>query len=207
MNKVIEREGRTVEDAIAEGLKDLNAAREDVEVEVLDKGAKSVLGLFGGKPARVRLTLHVEDKLETTAKFLTRVTELMGCPAKVEAEAREEGVHMELSGETMNALIGSRGETLDALQYLTSIVLNKGSDEYTRITLDTENYRAKREQSLVRLAEKLAQKAYRTRRRVVLEPMTPYERRIIHSALQNNPSATTHSEGEDGDRHIVVDPR
>ena len=207
MNKVIEREARTVEDAIAEGLKDLGASREEVEVEILDKGAKSVLGLFGGKPARVRLTLHVADKLETAVNFLTHVTELMGCPAKGETEEQAEGVYMELSGEKMNTLIGYRGETLDALQYLTSIVLNKGSENYTRITLDTENYRAKREESLVRLAEKLAQKAYRTRRRVVLEPMTPYERRIIHSALQNNPYATTHSEGEDGDRHIVVEPK
>ncbi len=159
------------------GSQSSSAARDAVDVAVLDEGSKGLFGLFGGKPARVRLTL--KDTPELRAEdFLLNVAQRMGVEATDSLEERDEALHIELAGASMGTIIGHRGETLDALQYLTSIVVNRGRDHYTRIVLDTENYRLKREESLRKLADKLATKAYRTRRRVVLEPMSPYERRI-----------------------------
>lgn len=202
----IEKESKTVGEAIAEGLAELSAARDAVDVAVLDEGSKGLFGLFGGKPARVRLTL--KDTPELRAEdFLLNVAQRMGVEATISLEERDEALHIELAGASMGTIIGHRGETLDALQYLTSIVVNRGREHYTRIVLDTENYRLKREESLRKLADKLATKAYRTRRRVVLEPMSPYERRILHSALQDHPYVTTHSEGEDSQRHVVILPK
>lgn len=138
-------------------------------------------------------------------EFLQELTELMGVHVSVAVETDEEGnVRANMEGDTLGILIGRRGETLDALQYLTSLQVNKGQSEYTRVTLDTEGYRAKREEALIRLANRMANRAQKTGRRVALEPMNPYERRILHSALQNHPAVTTHSEGEEPNRHVVL---
>ena len=115
-----------------------------------------------------------------------------------------EQLRVKMAGENMSMLIGRRGETLDALQYLTSLYVNRGQEGYTRVTLDTENYRAKREEALTRLANRMANRAVKTGRKVVLEPMNPYERRILHSALQKNENVSTHSEGEEPNRHVVI---
>ena len=137
--------------------------------------------------------------------FLLDVTRLMGVEVTVNARRDEEGnVRVDMFGDTLGILIGRRGETLDALQYLTSLFVNRGQEGYTRVTLDTENYRAKREEALRRLANRMANRAIKTGRKVVMEPMNPYERRILHSALQQNEAVTTHSEGEEPNRHVVI---
>ncbi len=138
-------------------------------------------------------------------QFLQTLTTLMGVNVSVAVSRDAEGnVLVNMQGDTLGILIGRRGETLDALQYLTSLMVNKGSDQYIRVTLDTENYRAKREEALTRLANRMANRAVKTGRKVVLEPMNPYERRILHSALQTNDAVTTHSEGEEPNRHVVI---
>ena len=137
--------------------------------------------------------------------FLQELTKLMGVEVAVHVNTDEEGnVRVNMEGDSQGILIGRRGETLDALQYLTSLKVNKGKNDYTRVTLDTEGYRARREEALVRLANRMANRAVKTGRRVSIEPMNPYERRILHSALQDNPDVTTHSEGEEPNRHVVI---
>ena len=143
-----------------------------------------------------------EGKAQT---FLLDMTRLMGVEVTVNARRDEEGnVRVDMFGDTLGILIGRRGETLDALQYLTSLYVNRGQEGYTRVTLDTENYRAKREEALRRLANRMANRAIKTGRKVVMEPMNPYERRILHSALQQNDAVATHSEGEEPNRHVVI---
>ena len=137
--------------------------------------------------------------------FLTELTTLMGVNVEIEVGNDEEGnVFVQMTGDTLGILIGRRGETLDAIQYLTSLKVNRGQEGYTRVTLDTENYRAKREDTLIRLANRMANRAVKTGRKVSMEPMNPYERRIIHGALQTNEAVDTHSEGEEPNRHVVI---
>ena len=137
--------------------------------------------------------------------FLKELTHLMGVEVDVAVGNDAEGnVFVKMTGDTLGILIGRRGETLDALQYLTSLKINRGQEGYTRVTLDTENYRAKREDTLIRLANRMANRAVKTGRKVSLEPMNPYERRIIHSALQANEAVDTHSEGDEPNRHVVI---
>ena len=139
-------------------------------------------------------------------EFLTKVFDAMGMKVNIEITSTEEEMNIELSGDEMGVLIGKRGQTLDSLQYLTSLVVNKGSKEYVRVKVDTENYRQRRKDTLENLAKNLAYKVKRTKRPVSLEPMNPYERRIIHSALQNDKYVTTHSEGEEPYRKVVITP-
>ncbi len=137
--------------------------------------------------------------------FLKELTHLMGVEVDVAVGTDKDGnVYANMTGDTLGILIGRRGETLDALQYLTSLKVNRGQEGYTRVTLDTENYRAKREEALARLANRMANRAIKTGRKVSLEPMNPYERRILHSALQSNDQVDTHSEGEEPNRHVVI---
>lgn len=321
--KDFEVSARTIEEAISQGLEHLGVSISDVTVDVLEEGSKGLFGLFGSRPAKVRLTLKEEEqsdedvarsiladalkedegktrnaeaktekaeekaekkaekktektekKAEKTEKkaekkpekkavkaeeteeaaepqekaekpaprqrkprepkapaaeakapkeivpaeqadratpagraqdFLQELTKLMGVNVSVAVHTDEEGnVRVNMEGDTLGILIGRRGETLDALQYLTSLQVNKGQSNYTRVTLDTEGYRAKREEALVRLANRMANRAQKTGRKVSLEPMNPYERRILHSALQDHPAVTTHSEGEEPNRHVVI---
>ena len=149
-----------------------------------------------------------EDQLTDTAKnareFLSGLTERMGVPAQIAVSESEEQLRMVLSGENMSILIGRRGETLDAIQYLTSLNVNRTREDYLRVSLDTENYRAKREAALRKLAVRMAGRCKKSGRRVALEPMNPYERRILHSALQSDPDVTTHSEGEEPYRRVII---
>ena len=141
----------------------------------------------------------------TAHAFLAELTKLMGVDVTIDMGTDAEGnVYGYINGDTLGILIGRRGETLDAVQYLTSLKVNRGREGYTRVTLDTENYRAKREDTLIRLANRMANRALRTGRKVSLEPMNPYERRIIHYALQQTEGVTTHSEGEEPNRHVVI---
>ena len=162
------------------------------------------------KPAEPKVIVPAEQADRATAagkaqEFLQELTKLMGVNVSVAVATDDEGnVKVNMEGDTLGILIGRRGETLDALQYLTSLQVNKGQNDYTRVTLDTENYRAKREEALIRLANRMANRAQKTGRKVDMEPMNPYERRILHSALQNNPNVSTHSEGEEPNRHVVI---
>ena len=150
--------------------------------------------------------MHAEDTIAGRAqRFLMEVTDRMGVKVDVYVDdSHEDNLYIHMVGDTLGILIGRRGETLDALQYLTSLQVNKGREGYIRVTLDTENYRAKREDSLRRLAQRMANRAQKTGRKVVLEPMNPYERRVLHTALQNHPAVTTHSEGEEPNRRVVI---
>ena len=149
--------------------------------------------------------LDAESPAGVAKEFLGELTKLMGVDVSIDMGTDAEGnVYAYMQGDTLGILIGRRGETLDALQYLTSLKVNRGRDSYTRVTLDTENYRAKREDTLIRLANRMANRALRTGRKVSLEPMNPYERRIIHFALQQNEGVTTHSEGDEPNRHVVI---
>ncbi|MBQ3425445.1 MAG: protein jag [Clostridia bacterium] len=305
----IEASGKTVKDAIRNGLTELGCDSDDVEIQVIEMGSPGLFGMFG-KPAKVRLTLKGEDpaleiempvlsldaagarkpkqekrrqekpaeKPEDKApaaelrpeeeapreggkksrsrrrrksgssgeatenqvreeapaqeeapaavfehepfvatpeealseesrrarEFLMGLTERMGVPVEVALQETEEQLRMQMTGENMSLLIGRRGETLDALQYLTSLYINRGREAYLRISIDTENYRAKREEALRKLALRMAGRAKKSGRRVALEPMNPYERRILHSALQNDPDVTTHSEGEEPYRRVII---
>ena len=144
------------------------------------------------------------DSAKLAVEFLTNTTKMMGVEVSIEVCEADETLHVRMMGDTLGVLIGRRGETLDALQYLTSLHVNKGRDGYLRVSLDSENYRAKREEALRKLAMRMAQRARKTGHRVVLEPMNPYERRILHSALQGNPYVQTHSEGEDPYRRVII---
>lgn len=204
MNSV-ETKGRTIDEAVAIALRELHATREMVEIEVIEEANKGIFGLIGGKEAKVRVSLinNVADKAQ---RFLEDVLSKMGVKAdvKVNYEEQNKKLFVELNGDEAGILIGRRGETLDALQYLTNLVVNKGMDEFVRVTLDTENYRSKREEALRNLASKLAARVTKYKRSVTLEPMNPYERRIIHEALQGNTLVSTYSTGDEPNRRIVI---
>ena len=310
--KSIEASGKTVKDAIRNGLAELGCDSDDVDIQVVEMGSPGLFGMFG-KPAKVRLTVKADDptleiempvlsldagntrkpkqdkrKVEKPAPkvekpiekaapteeaaaedeeaprksrnrrrrrggtkgvegvepvengadeaqaapapapiiehepflptpveaqseeakrasaFLSGLTERMGVPVAIALQESPEHLRMQMTGEGMSLLIGRRGETLDALQYLTSLNINRGREEYLRVSIDTENYRAKREEALRKLAIRMAGRAKKSGRRVALEPMNPYERRILHSALQDDPDVTTHSEGEEPYRRVII---
>ena len=200
---VIEKYGKTEQEAIESALKELGATRDEVEIEILEESSRGLFGLIGGKQARVKVTKKYNYG-EEAKNFITKIFDKMNVQVDIEVEEDDDNVRIDLRGENMGLLIGHRGETLDSLQYLTSLVVNKGKENYKRILLDTENYRQKRKKALERLAKRLAQKVKRTGRRVVLEPMNPYERRILHSTLQDHPHVVTYSEGEEPYRKVVI---
>ncbi|MBW9173246.1 RNA-binding cell elongation regulator Jag/EloR [Clostridium estertheticum] len=203
--KIIEMMGKNVEDAISKSLDELKVTRDKVEIETLDEGSKGFLNIIGVKPAKIRVTVK-RDSLKEAETFLMEVLQSMSMKAEVKLKDENNEIHIDLIGPNMGLLIGYRGETLDALQYLVSLVVNKNHDEeYKRVLLDTENYRAKREETLKRLASKIAYKVRVSGRVLKLEPMNPYERRIIHSSLQNDTYIYTFSEGEEPYRRVVVD--
>ena len=291
--KSIESSGKTVKDAINQGVKELGCDPSDVDIEVLEMGSPGLFGMFG-RLARVKLTLkeaeddfeiempamtldqpgpkssrnrrreekpkvksapavqeaereqpvekprkskprvrkesepatveppapvapvepeapfvetayeNLTDDAKRAMEFLSGMIERMGVQAELKACETTEQLRVQLFGESMSILIGRRGETLDALQYLTSLNVNRGREEYLRVSLDTENYRAKREEALRKLAARMANRCRKTGKRVALEPMNPYERRILHSALQGDPTVTTHSEGEEPYRRVII---
>ena len=196
--------GKTIDDAINKAILELRITSDELEYEVLEKGSTGILG-FGSRPAVIEA--WAKQTLAGTAnEFLQSVFETMGMQVNVVAEYNEEErvLNLDLQGDDMGILIGKRGQTLDSLQYLTSLVVNKNSEEYIRVKLDIENYRERREDSLENLARNCAAKVKKTRRPIVLEPMNPYERRIIHACLQNDRNVITSSEGEEPYRHVVI---
>ena len=205
----IEVSAKTLSDAITEACQKLEVTSHELEYEVIDEGSNGFLGI-GSKPAVIKARVKEEEKkvsIEDTAKnFLKDVFNAMNLAVVVNTQYDEEekNLTIDLAGEDMGMLIGKRGQTLDSLQYLVSLVVNKESESYIRVKLDTENYRERRKETLENLAKNIAYKVKRTRRSVALEPMNPYERRIIHSALQDDKYVTTHSEGEEPFRKVVV---
>ena len=203
----IEFSAKTVNDAITEACQKLSVTSDRLEYEVVEEGSSGFLGI-GSKPAVIKARVKVEEvSLEDKAKnFLNDVFEAMKLTVVIDVKYSEEDKSMDidLSGDEMGVLIGKRGQTLDSLQYLVSLVVNKDSEDYIRVKVDTENYRQRRKETLENLAKNIAYKVKRTKRAVSLEPMNPYERRIIHSALQNDRYVTTHSEGEEPFRRVVV---
>lgn len=195
---------KTLDEAITEAKVRLEATTENFEYEVIDKGSSGFLGI-GSRPARIRARkiLNAREKAE---EFLEKVFDAMQISVNVNiAENMDEKVmNIDLSGEDMGVLIGKRGQTLDSLQYLVSLVVNKDGEEYVRVKVDTENYRQRRKDTLENLAKNISFKVRRTGKTVTLEPMNPYERRVIHSALQNDKFVETHSEGEEPFRRVVV---
>ena len=180
------------------------AAKQPAPAKKSEKPAKTEVQRAAQPVGDIEL-LDPETPAGKAQRFLMEVTRMMNVDVSVAAGIDDEGnVRVDMHGDTLGILIGRRGETLDALQYLTSLNVNRGQEEYTRVTIDTENYRAKREEALTRLANRMANRAIKTGRKVVMEPMNPYERRILHSALQQNDAVTTHSEGDEPNRHVVI---
>ena len=200
----IEVSAKTVNDAITEACQKLTVTSDKLEYEVIEEGSSGFLGI-GSKPAVIKA--RVKSSVEDTARdFLNEVFRAMDLIVVVDVKYNEAESSMEvdLSGDEMGVLIGKRGQTLDSLQYLVSLVVNKNVENYIRVKVDTENYRQRRKETLENLAKNISYKVKRTKRPVSLEPMNPYERRIIHSALQNDKYVTTHSEGDEPFRHVVV---
>jgi len=229
--KWVEKTAKTIDEAVELALKELNITKDNVDIEILEQPNKGLFGLIGTRLAKVRVTVKErEEKMEELPvadkkivdkkdngedkkkekdiayKFLREVLDCIGIKAEIKIKCTDAGLYINLVGPKMGTIIGRRGQTLDSLQYLVSLVVNKdkGKDEYVRIILDTENYRKKREETLVRLANRLADRVAKTRKKVELEPMNPYERRIIHSTLQNHPSVFTYSEGEEPNRKVII---
>lgn len=198
--------GQTVEEAIETGLSQLKATKEQVDIKIIDEGKKGIFGIFGARPAIVKLTVKI-DPIEVASKFLTEVCKKMGVQNHIETTIDGKHVLFQINSDKTGLLIGKRGQTLNALQVLTQLVLNRYSEEYLTLTLDTENYREKREESLTQLANRLAGKVIRDKKEISLEPMPSFERKIIHSALANNKKVKTYSVGTDPHRHLVISPR
>ena len=200
----IEISAKTVNDAITEACQKFTVTSDKLDYVVVEEGSSGFLGI-GAKPAVIKA--KIKDTVEDKAKdFLNEVFGAMNLTVVIDVKYDEENRNMdiELSGDEMGVLIGKRGQTLDSLQYLVSLVVNKGVEEYIRVKVDTEDYRKRRKETLENLAKNIAYKVKRTKRSVSLEPMNPYERRVIHSALQNDKYVTTHSEGEEPFRRVVV---
>lgn len=231
-NSSTEKTAKNVDDAILAALSELGATRDEVDVDIIDEGAKGFLGI-GARDAVVRVTLKgTEAKApekkaaepakavkapkktsdvspeEAASKFLKDIFDAMNLDVNVDAKEGEDNtIAIDLSGDNMGIVIGKRGDTLDSLQYLTSLVVNQNSDEYIKVSLDTENYREKRTEALLALAKRLSEKVTRSGKKFTLEPMNPYERRIIHSSLQSSETVTTYSVGSEPYRKVVIAPK
>ena len=201
----VEAKGKTVDEAIFNGLEQMGLSLDEVDIDIVHEGGK---GLFGiGKSAVVHLTKKEAAKAQegSPEEFLTGLFGLMKLDAACEVkEDSDKTVKIEITGKDTAVLIGRRGDTLDALQYLTGLAVNKGKEDYKKIMLDAENYREKREHTLEKLAKRLANTVAKTGKPITLEPMNPYERRILHATLQNNPRVETMSEGEEPYRRVVI---
>lgn len=207
MAEFINVTGKTVEEAVKNALTQLGISEDRLIYEVVEKGSTGFLG-FGAKPAVIKAKKQ-NTVMEDGTEFLERIFNTMNMQVTIDMsyDEEEKTVSYNLTGDEMGVLIGKRGQTLDSLQYLVSLVVNRNSEEYLRVKLDTENYRERRKETLENLAKNIAYKVKKTRKPVSLEPMNPYERRIIHSTLQSDMYVTTKSEGEEPFRHVVVTPK
>ncbi len=200
----IEITAKTVDDAITEGLIKLGTTSDKIETEIIEKGSSGFLGI-GSRPAVVKIwkKFTIEDHVRN---FLSDIFQAMNMTVEINITKSEDdkNINVDLKGDEMGVLIGKRGQTLDSLQYLTNLAVGKQVNEFVKVKIDTEDYRKRRRETLENLARNIAYKVKRTKRPVSLEPMNPFERRVIHSALQNDRYVSTHSEGEEPFRHVVI---
>lgn len=203
--KQITANGQTVEEAVQSALAQLKTTKDRTEVTIIDEGKKGFLGIFGSRQAIVKVTVKI-DPIEEAKQFLMNVCEKMGTSIEVEVVKSGRDIQFILSGQKIALLIGKRGQTLNSLQYLTQLVINRYSDQYINVILDAEDYRKRRSETLIKLADRLAQKSIKTGKTVTLEPMPSYERKVIHTALMNNTRVKTFSDGYEPNRHIVISP-
>lgn len=206
MTKTLIVTGKTVEEAVRQGLTQWNVPESRVKVEVLEQPAKGLFGLFGVKEAKVRLEL-IPDAVEEATQFLQDIFATMHVKATIERKDDKDGILLNIQGGELGILIGRRGQTLDALQYLVNIVANRFSDKHIRIVLDAEEFRERRRKTLEELSSRLATRVVRTKKDVVLEPMSPADRKIIHSQLQDHPTVRTYSKGDEPNRRVVISLR
>lgn len=203
--KQVTRKGKTVDEAVEQALRDLNTSADKVEVEVIESPKKGLFGLVGARPALVRVSKR-ENPVDDVTRFLLEVTKAMGLSVTVKVSRKGEHLLAVLNGEDIAVLIGKRGHTLNALQYLTNVVVNKGLSQQVKIVLDAENYREKRQKTLERLAVKMADRVRRTGQKVALDPMPAMERKVVHLTVKEIEGVTTHSEGDGSERHVVLLP-
>jgi len=202
--RIVEKTGKTVEEAITAGVMELAVERDRVKVEILEEPTKKGLfGLFGTKLARVKV-YYEDNPGELATEFIFSICQAIDIKADIQVSKTGEHWHINISGPELGLLIGRRGDTLDALQYLTNLAVAKKLSERVRIVVDVEGYRLRREETLIRLAKRLSDKVKRTGTRIVLEPMNPHERRIIHTSLQDETRISTFSEGDDPNRRVVI---
>jgi len=201
---IVEKSAKSIDEAVEQALKELGLKPEQVEVEVLEQPAKALFGFIGGRQAKVRVTARQIDPVEVANDFLKQIFTTMKISVSVEKITAEDHVLFNLRGNDLGVLIGKHGQTLDALQYLVNLAANRDSVERVRILLDVEDYRKRRADTLTQLALRLADKVKRRGEKVVLEPMSSHERKIIHMALQNDHRIATYSEGEDPFRKVVI---
>ncbi|QUH25148.1 RNA-binding cell elongation regulator Jag/EloR [Serpentinicella alkaliphila] len=204
--KFIEVEGRTIEDATNIGLKQLGKKKDEVDIKILEIPSKGFLGIIGSKQAKIKITVK-DNPEKDVEQFLRKMFKAMELEVQIVTELADEVIKVYLEGPNMGVVIGRRGQTLDSIQYLASLVVNKEREKYLKVFIDTENYRQKREETLIKLANKIVYKVKKTRKSIALEPMNPYERRIIHAALQGHPAIQTYSEGEEPFRKVVIGPK
>ena len=198
--------GKTVDDALTNATVALGVTSSEIKYEVVEEGSSGFLGI-GSKDAVIKVVISTsEDPKQVAKEFLDGVFEAMQLEVNLsmELDEKDNTLSIDLAGPEMGVLIGKRGQTLDSLQYLTNLAVNRSSENYTRVKIDTEDYRRRRKETLENLAKNMANKVKRTKKAVTLEAMNPYERRIIHSALQNDNNVTTHSEGEEPYRYVVI---
>ncbi len=200
----IEFLAKTADEALTEALIKLETTSDRIDYEILEKESSGILGLFS-KPAKIRVRKR-ENPIDIAKDFLVKTFKAMNMDVelKMDFDEAENTINVDLVGKEMGVLIGKRGQTLDSLQYLTSLVVNKYSESYVKIKMDTENYRKRRKDTIENLARNIASKVKKTHRSAFLEPMNPYERRLIHAALQPDKYVETHSEGEEPNRKVVV---
>ena len=204
--KTIEIKSKTKEEAVKEALKELGLEEKDIEVNVIQNPSKGFLGLIGAKEGIYEITVIKKEEIEIAKEFIENILIKSKINAKVNAIQEDNLIKISIEGKEATCLIGRRGETLDAVQFLTGLALNKiNKDSHMRVLVDIENYRSKREESLVRYARKVAREVAKTRRTKKLDYMNPYERRIVHSALQNDKYVITYSEGTDPYRRLVIE--
>ena len=197
--------GPSVNEAVNSALKELQATRDEVEITIVDEGKKGVFGIFGSRPAIVKVAVII-NPVEEGVKFLKSIGQKMGTNVEVEIVSDGKYIEYKLKGDKIAVMIGKRGQTLNSIQYLTQLVVNRYSEQYLNVIVDAEDYRKRRTETLYQLAERLADKAVRTGQKVALEPMPSYERKIIHTALAENKKVKTFSNGNDPHRYLVIVP-
>lgn len=201
--KDLEVSAKTVDEAVSIAVSKLGVDREKLEIEILEQPVKGLFGIIGTKGAKIRACVKL-NAADRANDFLVKLLDKMEVSANVKVSCDDETVSAKIEGDQVGVLIGHRGETLDAIQYLTGLVVNREEQIHKRVTVDTQDYRMKRERTLINLAERLAQNVYRTKKDITLEPMNPYERRIIHATLQNNQYVKTYSRGDEPYRRVVL---